>query len=368
MSTLKVNKIEATGTTDGGIEIDSDGHVQLDGVQLPTAGPLSNRNIVINGAMQFAQRAETSTSQHVQTADRFGPAWGGDAVLACTQSRETLSSGDPYNEGFRHFLRLKNTATSSDNGAYAQMRYKIEAQDLAKSGWHYTSSSSFVTCSFWVRLSIAGTYYVQYRAMDTGNRFFNRSFTVAANTWTKVSHTIPGDSSLVINNDNGNGFEIVIVAHYGSTYQGSNASIGSWFSLSGTDYFPASIYSQDWTGTADATMDWTGVQLEVGSMATPFEHRSHANELARCQRYYWKTEDYHWLYHVSSSHAYVRCPVFYPVEMREDPAITIAGWGGSAGSSNGVQAVTKKKAIFYVNDPGSALVSLVLGTQFSSEL
>ena len=61
MSTLKVNKIEHTGTTDGGIEIDSDGHVQLDGVQLPTAGALSNRNLIINGAMQIAQRSTSVT-------------------------------------------------------------------------------------------------------------------------------------------------------------------------------------------------------------------------------------------------------------------------------------------------------------------
>jgi hypothetical protein len=328
MSTIRVNAIQSTSTTDGGISIDSSGHVTLDGQSLPSAGPLSNRNLIINGAMQVAQRGTSSTSDGYQTVDRYRTAWG---QVNITQSQQTLSSGDPYNEGFRYFHRTANTATSTSNITWVQIEHKIEAQNVAQSGWNYTNSNSFLTCSFWARSSVAGTYYVQYRAGDMSNFYFNRSFTLAADTWTKVSHTIPGESTFVVNNDNGSGLEVIIVPHYGTGYQGSTATDGSWFTLSGNDYFPSSSYSQDWGNTASATFDITGVQLEVGSVATPFEHRSYGDELARCQRYYCLIADGNnkaigtgGAYSAGNSWAFVHLPV----EMRVAPSLDyVSGTG-----------------------------------------
>ena len=154
MSTIRVNAIQNTSTTDGGISINNSGHVTVDGVAMPSAGPLSNRNLIINGAMQVAQRGTSSTSDGYQTVDRFRVNWGGVNI---TQSQQTLSSGDPYNEGFRHFLRAANTSTSSATNSYSQLDYYTESQDIAKSGWNYTDSNSFVTVSFWARSSLAGT-------------------------------------------------------------------------------------------------------------------------------------------------------------------------------------------------------------------
>ena len=113
MSTIKVNKIENTSTTAGGVEIDSSGHVQVDGVQMPTAGPLSNRNLIINGAMNVAQRGTSSTSSGLNTIDRFAAQWDQGAV---TQSQEDLTTGSPFDSGFSHFFRLQNT-TASTNAA-----------------------------------------------------------------------------------------------------------------------------------------------------------------------------------------------------------------------------------------------------------
>ena len=259
-------------------------NLTINGNSYPTAGPLSNRNLIDNGAFQVAQRSNgpISSTGYV-TVDRFFLGFGG---VTCQQSRETLSSGDPFNEGFRHYYRMQNTSTSTSTTAYAQFNHRIEAANVATSGWNYVSSSSFLTSSFWARSSVAGTYFVQYRATDAGSYYFNRSFTLAANTWTRVSHTIPGNSSVVVNNDNGTGLEVVFVSHYGPGYQGANGTDGSWFTLTDNDYFPSSSYSQDWANTTSATFDVTGIQLEVGEVATPFEHRSYGDELRRCKRYY----------------------------------------------------------------------------------
>ena len=253
-------------------------------VQYPTAGPLSNRNLIINGAMNVAQRGTSSTSTGYRTVDRFKPEWGGVSV---TQSQQTLSSGSPYDEGFRYFLRLANTSVSSSASSAVEIQCRVEAQDLAQSGWNYKSASSYVTFSFWVRSSLAGTYYVTYRARDASNNLqYVKSFTLVADTWTKVNHTIPGGSNVVFNNDNGEGLRIMIAPHYGTNYTGSNAQLNAWHARVGDDYFPD--YTENWSNTASATFDVTGVQMEVGEKATPFEHRSYGDELARCQRYFYR--------------------------------------------------------------------------------
>ena len=281
MSTIKVNKIENTATANGGIAIDASGHVQVDDVQMPTAGQLGNRNLIINGAMQVAQRGTSSTSSGYQTVDRFKQYF---TQVSVTQSRQELSSGSPYDEGFRFFVRMANTSTSSSNASQAEIQQRVEAQDLAQSGWNYKSTSSYVTFSFWARSSLAGTYYVTYRNSDANPLQHIKSFTLAADTWTKVTQTIPGNSNVVFNNDNGTGLQIQIVLHYGTDLTGSGAQLNTWHDRSGSDYLPD--YAQNWSNTASATFDVTGVQLEVGEKATPFEFRSVGQELLLCQRYF----------------------------------------------------------------------------------
>ena len=298
MSTIKVNTLRHTDATSGGISLDSSnnattsgnltvtGSATLNGVAYPSAGPLSNRNLIVNGGMAVAQRGTSGTGSGYYSIDRFRTSYSSVTV---GQSQITLTSGDPYDEGFRYAFRATNSSTSSSIYGFSQLSYYVEAQDLAQSGWNYTSSSSYITCSFWVRCSLAGTYYMQYRGHDTSNFLqIVKSFTVSADTWTKVTHTIPGNASMVINNDNGRGLELAFTTFYGSYYQDSNVSLDTWYSASGGNNFVPG-FDQDWNNTASATFDITGVQLEVGSVATPFEHRSYGDELARCKRYYEKS-------------------------------------------------------------------------------
>ena len=285
MSTIRVNTLQNTSTTDGGISINNSGHVTVDGVAMPSSGPLSNRNLIINGAMQVAQRGTSSTSTGYQTVDRFTVSRNGVSV---TQSQETLSSGDPYDEGFRYFLRYTNTATNSSGASFVEISQYIESQNVAQSGWNYKSSSSYITTSFWVRSSLAGTYYVHYNNDDVTTFVHNKAFTLSSNTWTKVTHSIPGDSSCVFNNDTGRGLRVVIVPHYGTDYTDSSSQTDAWFTRTTSNYSPD--FAQNWSNSASATFDITGLQLEVGSVATPFEHRSYGDELARCRRYYYKIQ------------------------------------------------------------------------------
>ena len=285
MSTIKVTNIEHASTANGGIQLDNAGHVTVDGQQMPTSGALSNRNLIINGAMNVAQRGTSSTSQGYTTVDRIKTMTSDTN----TRSQQALASSDtPYSYGFRKYYRLANdTASSAGASTYRELDTRIESQNVASSGWNYTSSTSYITISFWVRASVSQTYYM-YLFCDDGSKSRYFPITLTANTWTKIEQKIPGDSSLQFDSDNGLGLVVRFVVWYGSTYTGSNAPADTWFTNTG-DYVPT--MTSTWATTTGATFDFTGLQLEVGEKATPFEHRSYGDELARCQRYYYRHAD-----------------------------------------------------------------------------
>ena len=280
-------------------------------------GQLGNRNLIINGAMQVAQRGTSSTTDGYQTVDRFRSGLGeGTATL----SQESLTSGDPYDLGFRKFHRITNTAGSSSNATRRRIYTTIEAQDLASKGWNYTSSSSYITLSFWVRSSVSGTYYIYLQTMDGTNKNYTMSFALTANTWTKVVKHISGDSGITINNDNGAGMRVHVMANFGTDFTGT-MSTDTWGNMSNTNRIPDD--TTGWYSTTGATYDITGVQLEVGDTATPFEHRSYGDELAKCQRYYHSSDEADsWImaFDVTSGQGYYGTIPLSPT-MRANPTI-----------------------------------------------
>ena len=255
-----------------------------------TDGALSNRNLIINGAMQVAQRGAqggtSSTASGIKTVDRFGCISG---VSTITQSQNSLTSSDtPYASGFRSSYRATVTTASSSATSFVQLEQRIEAQNIAQSGWDYTNSNSSLTLSFWAKSSLAGTYYVQFRTADDDSYYYNKSFTLASNTWSKVTCTIAGNSNLVIDTDNGEGLRVLVIPDYGTDYSGHAIAVEeSWYiRTESSGYTPA--FAQDWRNTSGATFDITGVQLEAGDTATPFEHRSYGDELQKCMRFFQK--------------------------------------------------------------------------------
>mgnify|MGYP003133012917 CR=1 FL=1 len=242
------------------------------------------RNLIINGAMQVAQRDTSSTSSGIQTVDRFSYLASTDATI--TQSQTAITSGSPYDEGFRSVYRLTASTASSSPATSHYLGYQVylEAQNVAQSGWNYTSTSSSVTLSFWVKSSVAGTYTAQLRSEDGTKQDQIFEYTLVADTWKKVEHTFTGDSDITINNDNGRGLRLTIWVYLGTDFTSSDVVYNAWSAFATGEQ--SKDFSQNWMTTTNATFDITGVQLEVGDKATPFEQRSFGEELALCQRYY----------------------------------------------------------------------------------
>ena len=283
MSKIKVNSLEGVGASTPAISIDN-----TSGTCTANLSNRQGKNLVVNGACLVAQRGTSSTSSSYQTVDRFMMHYLGTDE-APTQAQVDVASGTtPYTLGFRKAFSITNGNQTSGAGAgdYIWIQYSIEAQDIANSGWNYLSSSSNITLSFWIKSSVAQDFKGYLRSKDSTNYMYPfATGSLSADTWTKVTKTISGNSNLVFNNDNGEGLQINILAFMGTNTTSNSVTENAW-----AEYVSAGRIKDNtstWYTTNDATLEITGVQLEVGSHATDFEHRSYAQELALCQRYYY---------------------------------------------------------------------------------
>ena len=309
----------------------------------PAASGLSSRNILINGGMIIAARGTSATNSGYGTVDRTKPEFGGASV---TQTQTALTSGGPYNDGHRYFLRCTNTSVSSATSAYLQINQEIEAQNVATSGWNFTSTTSYVTMSFWARSSLAGTYYVLLKSHDGTAQGFTSAFTLVADTWKKIEVTVPGNSNITVNTDNGYGLRCYVVPYFGTDYTTSGHTSDAWQALSNTNLAPD--YAQNWANTAGATFDLTGWQVEVGTSASPFEHEDIGTTLRKCQRYYFSRSSQNWVFNIDNDDSYRRGIEVFPVRMRATPTVTVT-WGGTPGSARGVQFTSTDKVVPYVD-------------------
>jgi hypothetical protein len=278
VSILKVDTItKADGT--GSLSVPAES-----GTVVTTASPsLGRRNLIINGAMQVAQRGTsfTCTNTNIITLDRYNVYEGAAGATTYTVTQDSDAPA-----GFSKSLKIVNsTAVSVTSGQYGAIGYAVEGYDNVSTGMG-TSSAKDVTLSFWVKSSLTGTFGVTLRASGGSSANYVSSYTInSANTWEYKTVTYPATSLGTWNTTNGIGSDIVWSLGTGSTY--SNTA-GYW--NTGSNKFALTGETKI-NGTAGATFQITGVQLEVGSVATPFEHRSYGEELALCQRYYEKSFD-----------------------------------------------------------------------------
>ena len=344
MSTIKVQNIQHTASSTNAIALASDGTCTAN-----ITNNLSNRNLIINGAMRVAQRATTYTGgygtgvsgDYYKTVDRQFVFAGGLPNTDVTTSQINITTGSPYDAGFRKAFQIsmgyQGSVPTNVQVAYS---YRMEAQDLACSGWKHTSSSSYLTLSFWVRSSVAQTFYGQLRTIDGTSYHYPFSYALSADTWTKIVKTIPGNSNLTLNNDNGEGLRIDLTPYYGTDYTNNSVSLNAWGTHSNSAKTPDQ--TSTWYSTNGATWQITGLQLEVGSVATDFEHRSFAQELLLCQRYFYKgtsASNYHACGYGTNpgNNSFIQLP--QTVEMRVAPTFTHGSItnGGDQGSGHGTQ-------------------------------
>jgi len=312
----------------------------------------TNPSLIINGAMEVAQRGTTSTSDEYQTVDRFRTSNGG-LDEAVTQEHHTLTSSDTgvWELGFRHSYKQTNGNQTSGAGTSDRVtiQHRIEGQDIATSGWDYTSSSSDVTLSFWCKSSVAQNFYARLQSYGgTQQNYAMETGSLTANTWTKITKTIPGASAVSFDNDNTLGALLEITLFRGTNTTGTR-TLNVWEPYDTNVRVPD--MDSTWYTTNDATFEITGVKLEVGSEATDFQHTSYGEELAKCQRYY---EERHieMDYTDDSSASTVYRTYTIPVQKRATPTIAVTSglnyWqgGGSValtvGSNVNINATNKK--------------------------
>ena len=234
------------------------------------------RNIVINGSQIVSQRGTSfSLSGTADTfiTDRFLISNSDTGAWTASQSTDSPT-------GFSNSLKMDCT-TADTSPTFLTLMTRFEGQDLQhlKKG---TSSAEKTTLSFFVKSNKTGTYIAELRDIDN-NRTIGKAYTISsADTWEQKIITFDGDTTGAFGNDNGNSLQIIWYLAVGSVYN-SGTLATSWGSRVNANTAVGQVNLADSTDN-----EWyiTGIQLEVGEQATPFEHRSFGEELALCQRYF----------------------------------------------------------------------------------
>jgi len=339
MSTLKVDAIRHNSATSDAITTAADGTCTAKLTSVG-GGQLSHRNLLINGDYRIAQRATSSTSNGYQTMDRWY-VYAANHSVTVTTAQVAITSGNAYDDGFRKAAKISlSGAGTLANNTEILIYQKIEATNLANSGWNYKSASSNITLSFWVKSSTAQTFAAHIRTEDGTAYLYSFTYTVAqANVWQKITKTIPGNSNITISDNNGSGLRVYVgVPAIGSDYTSGTAD--TWLVSSSSNKFPT--VPNTWLTAGSSTFELTGVQLEVGDTATSFEHRSFGEELSLCYRYYYKLGKLDYIsQHMSAGEQYcigmsdndnvnIYGMINFPVFMRTPP--TGIDQAGSAGN------------------------------------
>ena len=243
--------------------------------------PYGRRNLIINGAMQVAQRGTSVTgitaSPNYCTVDRFLLS----TVVGTLTAEQSTDAPDGFSNSFKISCTTAESTGSLNSGDYIQLQQRIEGQNLQHLAMG-TSNAKPMTLSFWVKSNITGTGTVELQQKDNSDRQVTPSYTInSADTWEYKTISIPADTSGLINNDNGMGMWVLFWLQSGSAFTGGTNQT-SWTTESNPDRNASNLEF------ATSTSDYfaiTGLQLEVGDTATPFEHRSFGEEWDACQRY-----------------------------------------------------------------------------------
>jgi len=324
----------------------------------PTAYNTMGKNRIINGAMEIDQRnagsAYTITGDGQYGVDRF------QARTFAGSGRFSMQQVSDAPTGFLNSLKITVTTTDTSGTNGYSVDQRIEGLNITDFNFGSASAKTY-TLSFWVKSSIAGTYAVSNRnTLVSSSCVFTYTIN-SANTWEKKTITFPANTSYTTGTDNGIG--LLCDFSFGAQTSKSTSTLGEW--ISGNYVFNSG--QVDLMQTSGATFYITGVQLEVGSVATEFERRPYSTELALCQRYYFSTYYSIFAYTQAAGFGY-GATSYFPVAMRAAPTPTFSGTTYYNGSGVTAGSIYTTSAQVYAIGSGTGAANLATNVFFSAEL
>jgi len=356
MSTVKATNFQNASSATANMVTDASGNVSFGGTAAMSSSFLRNR--IINGDMRVDQRnAGTEVNPAVNGTyypDRWKAATSAASKFKIGQNAGAVTPPT----GFINYLGLTSlsayTVGASEVFGVIQV---IEGLNVADLGWG-TASAATVTLSFWVRSSLTGTFGGSLRN-DGGTRSYPFTYTISvANTWEQKTVTIAGDTSGTWLTTNGTGINLIFSIGSGSTL---STTSGAWAAGNYTSATGATSV----VGTSGATFYVTGVQLEVGTVATPFERTLYNAQLAQCQRYF-QLMDMGYVYGYAPSGNQITSNYTFPVAMRTTATIAVVTnpTFGSGTAVTSYQATSRITAFFMTSNAGP--YATWTGGQFSA--
>lgn len=296
----------------------------IDGQRLgdSVADKLGNRNLIINGAMEVAQRGSGNFAigDDDYPVDRFLFSNSGSGFTGGANGTQSTTTPTDFTNSLEIDITTADTSLTSDS--QGKIEYRVEGRDSRHLNWG-TANAQTVTLSFYIKSNVTGESAVAF-VNEGNNRSYVATFNInTANTWERKELTVEGPTDGTWNTSNGIGIRLRW-GSFGSDFQ--TTSTNQWLSTQRM----TSSSSINFFSSVDNNLFLTGLQLEVGNTATPFEHRCYDNELARCQRYYYectsstasKNMNQQGVLLAASATAYEYMPI-PPVPMRAAPSCTL---------------------------------------------
>ena len=326
MSTLKVGAIRGVSASSDAVTVANDGTCTAN-ITSVNDGQLGNRRLNINGGFQVFQRSTSATSvgssEGYFAPDRYQQKGTGSMRYTASQSTDV-----PAGYGFSNSLKYDCTTASGtvSAGHYVAIEHRMEGQDC-QVFCKGTAQAKEFTISFHVKSPKTGVHWVEFYD-DDNDRHACKSYTISsANTWQKISLTFPADTTGAFANDNGSSLRIFFWLMAGTTYTGGGTPPSTWAA------FTANKRATGQVNVFDSTSNdffITGIQLEVGSVATDFEHRSFADEIIRCERYYRRdaadgVAHYRFAQGQCTSSTGTQYVLKWPTRMRAAPTYAVSG-------------------------------------------
>jgi len=356
MSTVKATNFQNASSATANMVTDASGNVSFGGTAAMSSSFLRNR--IINGDMRIDQRNAGAEVNPAVNGTYYPDRWKA-ATSAASKFKIGQNAGAVTPPtGFINYLGLTSlsayTVGASEVFGVIQV---IEGLNVADLGWG-TASAATVTLSFWVRSSLTGTFGGSLRN-DGGTRSYPFTYTISvANTWEQKTVTIAGDTSGTWLTTNGTGINLIFSIGSGSTL---STTSGAWAAGNYTSATGATSV----VGTSGATFYVTGVQLEVGTVATPFERQIYNAQLAQCQRYF-QLMDMGYVYGYAPSGNQITSNYTFPVAMRTTATIAVVTnpTFGSGTAVTSYQATSRITAFFMTSNAGP--YATWTGGQFSA--